>query len=100
MEVLRGRQYNSLSKEITDNDYDDKDQGYMTDESLDEDSEEEKENEKAKKQGFFYLRNLSRKLKSNKKTLAKKNTMAFGNHHNNKQSKALTSFSPIKEIDY
>ena len=90
----------NLSKEITDNDYDDKDQGYMSDESLDEDSEEEKENEKAKKQGFFYLRNLSRKLKSNKKTLAKKNTMAFGNHHNNKQSKALTSFSPIKEIDY
>ena len=37
---------------------------------------------------------------TNKKTLAKKNTMAFGNHHNNKQSKALTSFSPIKEIDY
>ena len=90
----------NLSKEIKDSDFDDKDQGYMTDESLDEDSEEEKENEKEKKQGFFYLRNLSRKLKSNKKTLSKKNTMAFGNHQNTKHSKALTSFSPIKEIDY
>lgn len=92
----------SLSKDNEDNNnYEDKDQGYMTDESFGEDSEEEKENEKEKKQGFFYLRNLSKKLKStNKKTLSKKNTMAFGNNHSYKRSKVMTSFSPIKEIEY
>ena len=81
---------NNLNSSTIDNN----DPGYLTDESVEEES---LEHINEKKQGFNYLRNLSKKFKINKKKCKK-------NHHNNTNNISLripkiyhlSSFSPFK----